>query len=103
MQIPVIYCEHNQSVWEAAVAHGYLTPQYRVGLVSTAKPVDGEVRVAEVRAMRDSLPIPIFSRPNEHGKGEAEPWADPDEQASLRHLGSGVIGALAITLIRRMK
>jgi hypothetical protein len=60
--IETIYCEHDQSVWEAAVAQGYPAPQYRVGLVSTAKPVDGEVLVAQVKALHDSLPIPIFGR-----------------------------------------
>ena len=73
--IPTIYCEHCQSVWEAAVAQGYPEPQYRVGLVPTAKPVDGEVLVALVRALRYSLPIPIFERVNGHG---IEPLSSQD-------------------------
>ena len=68
-EVETIYCEHDQSVWEAAMLHGYTLPRYRVGASADSRPVDGEVRVAEVRAMRHSLPIPIFRKEVEDGRG----------------------------------
>ena len=60
--LPTIYCKHDQSILQAAIEYGYCPPKYRVGVVQDAKPRDGEVMVAYVKAMRYSLPMPIFMR-----------------------------------------
>ena len=60
--IPTIYCEHSQPVWEAAAAHNYPASLYRVGASRDDKPRDGETIVARVKVGRHSLPIPIFRR-----------------------------------------
>lgn len=60
--VPIVYTEHGQSVWEAAEAHGYSPPLHRMGNVYYDQPKNGETLVARVRVGRYGLPLPIFRR-----------------------------------------
>lgn len=61
-RVPTIYCEHSQSIWEAAIEHGYAPPEFRVGAHQSSPPADGETLVAMVKAHRHSIPLPIFRK-----------------------------------------
>jgi len=60
MTIPIIYCDYDESLWQAAARHGFVPPIYRVGLTADAPPQDGEVRVAEVRASKYGRGVPVY-------------------------------------------
>lgn len=67
--LPTIECSSDHpSIWEAATLAGYVAPDYRVGTVAHAKPRPGEVVVAQVRASRYGLSVPIFGK-NKGDKG----------------------------------
>jgi len=60
MTVPIVYCDYDESLWQAATRHGFVPPGYRVGLTAEDPLRDGEVRVAEVRASRYSLGVPVY-------------------------------------------
>ncbi len=59
MNIPVLFCNRGQSVFEAAES---VYPDCRVGLVPDNPPRDGEVLVAIVRVSKFQKGFPIYEK-----------------------------------------
>ena len=57
-----VFCEHGESVSDAAKRVGYVKPLYRVGVTALACHREREYLIAKARAGRYGLGFPVFAR-----------------------------------------
>ncbi len=60
--LPLVECEHSESISQAAERVGYTPPTHRIPPVAFAQPRGGEELVAWVKAGKRSVPLPIFAK-----------------------------------------
>jgi len=80
MTVPIVYCDYDESLWQAAARHGFVPPGYRVGLTAEDPLRDGEVRVAEVRASKYGRGVPVYQTNVEKGGGDGQGVSGADDE-----------------------